>query len=205
MLRSQNAATRRGGLLALFGPVALAVLAVAILETPPFADFSSDRAGAKRGPTCPFAHAKPESLNSSKAEQSIRCLIDKVRTNHGRHGLSTNGNLADAAQGHSNHMVKHACFSHQCPGESDMSARVKRTGYLNGARSWSLGENIATGDGGRGSPAEMMDAWMHSPPHRAAILNGGYEHVGAGMELGTPANPNGDGATYTTDFGRKGG
>jgi uncharacterized protein YkwD len=203
MLRTQISGSRRRGWLALVLPVTLAVLGVAILETPPFADYSADPARAK-GPTCPFAHASPGSLNQSKAEQSIRCLIDKVRTNRGEHALSTNGNLGQAAQAHTNHMVKHGCFSHQCPGEGAMSSRVKRTGYLNGANSWGLGENIAAGDGGRGSPAAMVDAWMNSAPHRAAIL-GGYEHVGVGMEHGTPSNPNGDGATYTTDFGRKGG
>jgi uncharacterized protein YkwD len=204
MPRTQNPSSRRRGLLALLAPVALAVLAVVVLETPPFADFGSDSARAKRGPTCPYAHAHPEHINRGQAELSVRCLIDKVRTNHGKHALNTNGNLGQAAEGHTNHMVKHSCFSHQCPGESGMSTRVKRTGYLNGARSWGLGENIAAGDGRRGSPAQMVDAWMNSPPHRAAIL-GGYEHVGVGMQHGTPANPNGDGATYTADFGHKGG
>jgi uncharacterized protein YkwD len=205
MLRTQIPPSRRRGVLALLLPAGLALLAVAVLETPPFAGFSSDSANAQRVPTCPYAHAHPGNINASQAELSVRCLIDKVRTNHGKHALSTNGNLGQAAQSHTNHMVKHSCFSHQCPGESGMSTRVKRTGYLNGARSWGLGENIATGDGGRGSPAQMVDAWMNSPPHRAAILNGGYEHVGVGMEHGTPANPNGDGATYTSDFGHKGG
>jgi uncharacterized protein YkwD len=205
MPHSQMSRSRRRGWLALLVPLALAVLAVAILEIPPFADHGSDPARAKRGPTCPFAHAKPDALNQSEAVQSVRCLIDKVRTNRGKHALSTNGNLGQAAQGHTNHMVKHRCFSHQCPGEGDVSSRVKRTGYLNGAQSWSVAENIAAGDGGQGSPAAMMNAWMNSPPHRAAILSAGYEHVGVGMEHGTPSNPNGDGATYTSDFGRKGG
>jgi uncharacterized protein YkwD len=203
MLRFQISGSPRRGWFAVVVPLALAVLAVAILETPLFNGHDADRAQA-RGPTCPFAHAKPDGLNSSEAEQTIRCLIDKVRTNRGRHALSTNGNLGQAAQSHTNHMLKHACFSHQCPGESAMTSRVKRTGYLSGAKSWGLAENIAAGDGGRGSPAQMIDAWMHSPPHRAALL-GGYEDLGVGMDHGTPSNPNGDGATYTTDFGQKGG
>jgi uncharacterized protein YkwD len=204
MPRSDMRARRRRGWLALLVPVALAVLAVAALETPPFGGHGSDPARAK-GPTCPFAHANPGSLTRGAAEQSIRCLIDKVRTNRGKHALNGNGRLGRAAQGHTNHMVSRNCFAHQCPGESAMTARVKRTGYLNGARSWALGENIASGEAHRGSPAAMIDAWMHSPPHRAAIMDGGYEHVGVGMQHGTPSRPNGAGATYTTDFGRKGG
>jgi uncharacterized protein YkwD len=204
MPHSQNRSRRQGGWLVLLAPIALAVLAVAALEMPLFADHGSDRAQA-RGPTCPYAHSTPGSISPGQAEQSIRCLIDKVRTNRGKHALSGNGRLGQAAHSHTSHMVKHACFSHQCPGESGMTTRVKRTGYLNGARSWALGENIATGEGQRGSPAAMIDAWMNSPPHRAAILDGGYEHVGVGMKHGTPARPNAGGATYTTDFGRKGG
>jgi hypothetical protein len=81
--------------------------------------------------------------------------------------LAGNGKLGEAAaQDHTNHMVEKGCFSHECPGEGGMSSRVKRTGYLNGAQAWGLGENIAAGEGERGSPAEMVAAWMNSPPHR---------------------------------------
>jgi uncharacterized protein YkwD len=45
---------------------------------------------------------------------------------------------------------------------------------------------------------------MHSPEHRANILNGSYRHIGVAAESGTPvAGRQRDAATYTTDFGYK--
>jgi uncharacterized protein YkwD len=54
-----------------------------------------------------------------------------------------------------------------------------------------------------GSPLEIVGAWMKSPEHRANILNRRFEHIGVGVEWGTPRNPNGTGGIYTTDFGYK--
>jgi len=160
-----------------------------------------DAAVAERGPACANAHTDPGSLQPREAEKAIRCLINERRDQHGIAGLNANGKLGKAAQGHSDRMVEHGCFSHQCPGESGMSSRVKRTGYLDGARAWGLGENIAARQGGQGSPAEVVEAWMNSPPHRANILSRSYEHVGVGMKHGTPSDPHGGGASYTTDLG----
>lgn len=44
-----------------------------------------------------------------------------------------------------------------------------------GHRFGHIGENIADG---QDSPAEVVQAWMDSPPHRANIL-GDYTHVGS--------------------------
>jgi uncharacterized protein YkwD len=189
---TRGIARRRPALL-LAGGLALVALAVAMLEP--------RVAGAGAGPSCANAHADPADLNAREAGKAIRCLINERRDQHGMGDLAGNGKLGKAAQGHTNHMVEKGCFSHECPGEGGMSSRVKRTGYLSGARAWGLGENIAAGEGERGSPAEMVAAWMNSPPHRANILNRSFEHLGVGMEHGTPSSPNGGGASYTTDFG----
>jgi uncharacterized protein YkwD len=158
-------------------------------------------AEAKRGPECANAHTDPGNLTAREAEKAIRCLINDRRDQHGVGGLAANGRLGNAAQNHTDHMLEHRCFAHVCPGESGMSARIKRTGYLNGARSWGIGENIAAGPGEQGTPARMVDAWMNSPPHRANILSRSFEHIGVGMMHGTPSNPGANGASYTTDFG----
>jgi uncharacterized protein YkwD len=158
-------------------------------------------ADAKRGPECANAQTDPGNLNSREAEKAIRCLINERRDQHGVGNLDANGKLANAAQDHTDHMVKKRCFAHVCLGESGMSTRIRRTGYLNGARSWGIGENLAAGPGEQGAPAETVDAWMDSPPHRANILSRSFEHVGVGMTHGTPSNPDSNGASYTTDFG----
>jgi uncharacterized protein YkwD len=176
---------------------ALALAAVALAALGP------GDARAKRGPTCVDAHADPANLNETEAGKAIRCLINKRRSNHGAGAVEANGKLGRAAGNHTDFMLDHGCFAHECSGEPDMVSRIKRTGYLQSALSWAVGENIAWGDQGLGSPAEIVAAWMDSPPHRAALLDRSYEHVGVGMLHGTPSSPKAHGAVYTTDFGFK--
>jgi uncharacterized protein YkwD len=45
---------------------------------------------------------------------------------------------------------------------------------------------------------------MQSPPHRANILDGSFSDVGVGIAAGVPTGDAAAGATYVTDFGRRG-
>jgi uncharacterized protein YkwD len=99
-------------------------------------------------------------------------------------------------------MTRKRFFSHTSLDGTDFVTRIRQSGYLSGARSWSVGENIAWGSGGRSTPRSIGSAWMDSPPHRANILSSSYRAIGIGIALGTPSG--GSGATYTTDFGRRG-
>jgi uncharacterized protein YkwD len=45
---------------------------------------------------------------------------------------------------------------------------------------------------------------MHSPAHRANILNPQFRHLGVGFARGYPGGTgSGDGGIYTTDFGMR--
>jgi uncharacterized protein YkwD len=98
-------------------------------------------------------------------------------------------------------MARQRFFSHNSLGGASFVDRIRRTGYLTGARSWTVGENIAYGSGRRSTPRSIGSAWMHSPPHRANILSGSFHAIGIGIASGTPVG--GGGGTYTTDFGRR--
>ena len=179
----------------LAGLVALAILAVALLGAAP-AD------ARKQKGSCANAQGEPETISSEQTAEAIRCLLNKKRASKGMGGLSVNGNLTDAAQRHTNHMVDHDCFAHVCSGEASMVSRIKSTGYLDGASSWSVGENIAWGENELGTPAAIVAAWMDSPSHRANILNKSFDDLGVGVLEGTPSNPgHSNAAAYTTNFG----
>jgi hypothetical protein len=47
------------------------------------------------------------------------------------------------------------------------------------------GENVAWGQGSYDSPAGIVSQWMHSPTHRATILNAGLHRFGLGLALGS--------------------
>jgi uncharacterized protein YkwD len=101
-------------------------------------------------------------------------------------------------------MAGHACFDHLCSGEADLVARIKATAYLNGATSWTVGENIAWGEQALGTPANIVAAWMHSPGHRANILNADFDDIGIGFVSGAPFSAHeANAGIYTTDFGSR--
>jgi uncharacterized protein YkwD len=152
-----------------------------------------------------FGTTQAQKLSQRDASRSIGCLINRVRHRHGLRHLNSNRRLGKAATRHSLYMKHHNCFSHQCPGEGSVLARLERVNYIvGGLRRWSYGENIAWGARDRGTPKSIVRAWMHSPPHRANILTPQFRHLGVGFARGCPGGKRGaSGGTYTTDFGMR--
>src|SRR6185312_7490548 len=74
---------------------------------------------------------------------------------------------------HSDEIAKQENLSHQFPGEAKFTERLS----LQGARFSAAAENI-----GFGEDAETLQSgWMHSPPHRANLLNPAYTEMGVGI------------------------
>jgi uncharacterized protein YkwD len=149
---------------------------------------------------CEGADAPPSQLTVEGAREAVVCLINETRSNHGLGALGQDGRLNGAAQGHSNAMNRRNFFAH-----GNFERRIRRSGYLAGASSWAIGENIYWGQAGRGTPAGAVAGWMNSPPHREAILNGRYRDLGIGIAVGSPnGGGGGNTAIYTADFGDRG-
>jgi uncharacterized protein YkwD len=178
---------RRGRALRAIAPLA-ALSAIALTAPAPAA-----------AATCAGANADPATTSMKTVKHATICLLNQQRRKHGLKRLKTNGRLSLASQRHSNGMVASKTFAH-----GNFVGRIKAARYLNGSGSWTVGENIAWGSGGLASPAEIVRAWMNSPPHRHNILSGKFREIGIGVARGVPVRANYDGATYTTDFGRRG-
>lgn len=139
---------------------------------------------------------KPGEIETKQARNAVICLINKARRDNGRGGLDGDSRLNEAARRHSKRMADTGCFSHQCSGESGIESRLRSVGYLvSGLTTWAYGENIAYGSDGKGTPREIVKAWMHSSGHRANILSRTFGDVGVGF-----ARSGGRGY-YTADFG----
>jgi uncharacterized protein YkwD len=192
--RSSNAleaAKRRIGPLTAL--LALVALAAALLPA----------ASAEAAAPCGHATAMPSRLTLHQMRSSELCLINRVRAHYGVVPLQFNADLRDSASGHSDSMVVHRYFAHEGPGGS-VDSRISRTGYLaKGVRDFTIGENIAAGSGHDGSPWQIFEDWMHSPPHRANILDPSYRDAGVGVARGFPFGGAGAAATYTVDFGAR--
>jgi uncharacterized protein YkwD len=154
--------------------------------------------------SCTWADKGPRHISRKHARHAVLCAINKQRRKHGRGSLDTKHALKKAGKRHSKYMERHHCFSHQCAGEADLVGRIQRTSYLPCTCTWRVGETLAWGDQGRGTPHAIVEAWMHSPPHRSVILDGRLRNIGIGLVWGSPSNPGARAATYTADFGFKG-
>jgi uncharacterized protein YkwD len=149
---------------------------------------------------CAGANKSPERLAPGQLRDAALCLINHTRQQHGLGPVHSQRKLAKAATGHSRDMVNRDYFSHDSPGGGSIQTRIGGSGYLAGAHSYTFGEIIGGGSGHRGSPANVMKAWMHSAPHRSAILTGSFHDAGVGIARGFPGR-GGSGATFTVDFG----
>ena len=148
---------------------------------------------------CAGANADPASTDLRVIKRATICLLNQQRSRYGLKKLRVNGRLSLASQRHSNDMARRNYFAH-----GNFVGRIKRARYLKGAGTWSVGENIAWGSGELATPAEIVKAWMNSPPHRHNILHRKFGEIGIGVARGVPVRADYEGATYTTDFGRRG-
>jgi uncharacterized protein YkwD len=151
---------------------------------------------------CEGAGASAGSATKRVLVRATLCLLNAERARHDLGALRLNPKLSTAGRRHSRAMVRARFFSHDSPNGASFVDRIRATGYLEGAQSWSVGENIAYGSGSRSTPRSIGRSWMNSPGHRANILSRSFREIGIGIAAGTPVG--GGGATYTTDFGRRG-
>lgn len=154
------------------------------------------------GRACSSANAAASQVSKRVLVRATLCVLNAERARHDLRPLRLNRKLSKAARRHSRAMARKRFFAHTSPGGTTFIDRIRRTGYLRGARSWNIGENIAWGSGGRSAPRAIATAWMNSAGHRANILSRSFGSVGIGVARGTPFG--GGGAIYTTNFGRRG-
>jgi uncharacterized protein YkwD len=171
--------------------VAMTALAVLLFTVP-----SASAAGP-----CDAANASASQASKRALVRATLCVLNAERARHNLRPLRLNRKLSRAAQRHSRAMARKRFFSHTSLSGASFVDRIRSTGYLSGARSWTVGENIAYGSGERSTPRAIGRAWMGSPPHRANILSASYRAIGIGIAPGTPVGHGG--GTYTTDFGRR--
>lgn len=149
---------------------------------------------------CPNDSVQPSALNEAAARDAVLCLINERRASQGLGALTEDPRLDGAAQGHSAAMNARNFFAH-----GNFQRRIARSGYLAGALSWAIAENLHWGRAGPGSPQGAVAAWMASRPHRAALLSGRFRDVGIGVAKGSPIRgTGGNSAIYTVDFGFRG-
>src|ERR671914_904270 len=165
---------------------------VAMLATAPAA------MGAR---ACESASATPAKAAKRTMVRATLCTLNAQRERHGLRPLKLNKRLSKAARRHARDMVRRGYFAHDSLGGGTFVDRIRRSGYLNHAHSWTVGENLAWGTSTTSAPRAITAMWMNSPGHRANILNGSFREVGIRLALGAPAAGGGPAPTPATGFG----
>lgn len=147
---------------------------------------------------CPHANAHPHETSLANLRTAMRCLVNKKRAKHDLHKLKDDTHLARAAKRHTNVMLRKDCFKHKCPGEPGLRKRMKRSGYLKGAKAYYYAEDL----GFDHTPRRMIRRLMNDPYNRGNILNGKFKDIGVGAGWGAPKKSRDDSKfeTYTILF-----
>jgi len=123
----------------------------------------------------------------SRAERRVLALVNRERDRAGCKPVTADRRLGGLARDFSEEMDREDFFGHTTPDGDSPWERARQAGI-----SGLGGENIARG---QADARSVMRGWMHSPGHRANILNCQYRTLGVGAHFG-PGGP-----WWTQDFG----
>jgi uncharacterized protein YkwD len=157
-------------------------------------------AGAQAADCGPAADQVPDASNLTQVGQATLCLLNTERAAQGLRPVAETPGLTQPSRAYSARMVAESFFAHESPDGGTLVDRLTSAGYIAPDGDWTVGENIAWGQGPLSTPRSIVAAWMASPGHRKNILTGEYTEIGLGVVTGTPGDTSW-GATYTTDFG----
>jgi uncharacterized protein YkwD len=121
----------------------------------------------------PSLHARGRSeadSNLTVAEQYLLAAANEARANQGLPPVHLDPVLTEASAAHAREMADHAAISHQFNGEPELAER----GANAGAHFSIISENVGE------APTSVIihDLWMHSPGHRANLLDPNVDSIG---------------------------
>ena len=113
--------------------------------------------------------------NTSPAERLLFQLTNQVRAQYHLPLLTWDPALARAARLHAQRIASEpGTLEHQYPGEPDLITRTSAAGAHFEAVSENIGRRAL-------NPADFIDAWMQTAPHRATLLNPRLTAIGIGV------------------------
>lgn len=131
----------------------------------------------------PTVPTTPETSSTTSTSALTRANIvywtNKARKENGNLPALKEVSLLDTtATAKTNDMFAYSYFEHTSPSGRTVADQAQEAGY----EYITIGENLALGH--FATAAEVVDAWMNSPGHRANILNSRYTEIGIGVRKG---------------------
>jgi hypothetical protein len=136
------------------------------------------------------------------ALRTMGCLLDYARRRQGLSTLRLDPRLNRAARLKLDDNLRCGEFSHTACG-SPFSSVFRRAGYLSGARSYRIGENLAWGTYGLGSPRSIVEAWLDSPGHRENLFRSSWREMGIALARPTAFLGHGQVVLWANEFGTR--
>jgi uncharacterized protein YkwD len=155
-----------------------------------------------KSPYCTYANLRPTSADAASVAASTLCLLNQVRAAYRLLPLRPNHELQSVAGSQATGMVRDDYFGDDSPSGQTPGRLIAALPYGAHAASLTTAQNLGWGTLSAATPAGMVTAWMHSPPHREIILTALFREAGVGV---TPAVPTvigrgKHGATYAVEF-----
>ncbi len=159
-----------------------------------------------RSRVCANSNLVPTATNTSAIDAATLCLIDNVRAAYRLGPVRANRELQGVATTQVDDMVGWDYFADNRPPEQTPAALIEATHYPAHSARLSTGQNIGWGTGPYATPAQMVAAWMASPPHREIMLLREYREAGVGVAPAVPSvlAQSLPGATYAIEFAVRG-
>jgi uncharacterized protein YkwD len=132
-------------------------------------------AGTRAGADAVAQPTRSSGADSTPVELAVVRVMNSVRASNGVPPLRVGRALSRAARAHSVDMARRGYFEH--------GAFVRRLRSF-GVRAPYVGENLAAGTQPL-TPAEIVQMWVASPPHRENLLDRGFSRVGVGVAGGS--------------------
>src|SRR3954465_8085312 len=99
---------------------------------------------------CPGADAVPTAATIAQASQATLCLLNNERAAAGLHPVAEAQGLTQLSAAYSARMVAARFFAHVSPDGGTLVDRLTAAGYIAPDGDWTVGENIAWGQGDLG-------------------------------------------------------
>lgn len=117
------------------------------------------------------ALALPASAQAASPPEIMLRKVNEVRAQRGVRGLHLSGSLNASAAGYSRWLLSTDNFGHL--------ASIRASGSFD-----RLGEVLELHGGRRARITRTVRRWMHSPGHRAVLLDSSFRYFGAGITVG---------------------
>ena len=153
---------------------------------------------------CTGSTLVPNKQDLDAIRAAVICLVNHERLAQGESALTSNAQLEQSAQAHTDSMVSENYFEHNSPQGETPLMRMRAAGYIYSSHiGYDVGENIGWGTLTDSTPRAIVAAWMASPGHRANILNPHFRDTAVGVSARLPNSlmRNQAGGIYTQDFG----